>query len=181
MTSFWNQPTKRYRNFQIVYTVLTLNFIIPSFMYAFAPMTAVRQFFEIGQILGGGYYPIHEESYVWRCLAVGNVFTLGIMCFLLQADIQKHFPILWPLVVMKSSAALGYLRIYTSRYDYPAFLAVFLFDSLTVGFMIYFAVRARRELERAGAWASVPRPHSLSARRATGAAAPPPAVGRPTT
>lgn len=169
MGGFWTQPGRRYRNFQIVYTILTLNFIIPSFSYAFSPMTAIQQFFEIGHFLspffGVDRYPIIEESYVWRCLAVGNVFTLGFMCLMLQIDLPKHFPILWPLVIMKSIASFGYLKIFLSKYPYPAFFAIFVFDAVTVLAMLYFAIRARRELERLGVEKAVPQPHSVRSLR----------------
>lgn len=165
LSRFWNQPSKRHRNFQLVYSILTLNFIIPSFLYAFDPMYAVNQFLDIGRMLGGGDYPIMEESYMWRCLAVGNVFTLGIMCFMLQVDLPKHFPILWPLVIMKGIASTGYFKIYMSKYDYPAFLAVSIFDAVTVTAMLYFAIRAKSELDRLGPALAVPQPHSIRTRR----------------
>jgi hypothetical protein len=47
---------------------------------------------------------------------------------------------------MKSLAALGFLAVYLLAYRDPAFLIIFLYDSLTVLLMLYFAGRARRSL-----------------------------------
>jgi len=53
---FWPQPNKAYRDFQIVYSVLTLNFLFPSLVYAFDPVSAIHQLERIGMLRGGGEY-----------------------------------------------------------------------------------------------------------------------------
>ena len=62
-------------------------------------------------------------------------------------DIRRFYPVLYPLVFMKSTTAVAYLGIYLFAYRYPAFLAVALYDGLCLFLMIYFAGRAHRALE----------------------------------
>lgn len=145
---FWRQPNQAYRDFQVVYTALTLNFLLPSIVYALDPAGVIRQFERIGALFGGGEYTLStgEAGYVWRILAVGNVLSLAFMCALLQFDLRRFYAVRVPLVFMKSLAALGFLAVYLLAYRYPAFLVIFLYDSLTVLLMLYFAVRARRSL-----------------------------------
>lgn len=145
---FWNQPNKTYRNFQLIYLFLTLNFFFPSWMYAFVPAHAIGHFESIGQLLGGGSYLMFsgEMGYVWRVLAAGNVLNLAFMCFLLLVDLKRFYPVLLPLVFMKGFTALAYLWVFLTAYHYPAFVAVFLYDGLSVFLMLFFAIRAHRTL-----------------------------------
>lgn len=68
------------------------------------------------------------------------------MCALLQYDLRRFYPVLVPLVFMKTLAALAFLAVYLFAYRYPAFLAVTVYDGLTVFLMLFFAIRARRSL-----------------------------------
>jgi len=145
----WPDPPEL-RHFRWVYIVLTLNFLIPALGYEFAPSLAIAEFSRIGRILGGGDYALAagETGHVWRILGAGNVLALAFMCALLCWDLRRFQVVLIPLVFLKSTAALGYLGVWLTVTRYPAFLAVFVFDSLTVAAMIFFAGRARRALER---------------------------------
>jgi len=145
---FWRQPNKAYRDFQIVYTALALNFLFPSLVYALNPVGAIRRFERIGILLGGGEYGLAagEAGYVWRLLAAGNVLSLAFKCALLQFDLKRFYPVLVPLVFMKCLAALAFLIVFLFAYRYPAFLVVALYDGLSIFLMLYFAIRARRSL-----------------------------------
>ena len=92
---FWRQPNRAYRNFQIVYTALTLNFLLPALAYALDSAGAIRQFERIGILLGGGAYAlaVGETGYVWRMLSAGNVLSLAFMCALLQFDLRRGIQI----------------------------------------------------------------------------------------
>jgi hypothetical protein len=139
--------SREFKQFRAVYLLLTANFFFPSLLYAFAPEQALAQFESIGRLLGGGAYPFagQEGGYIWRVLAAGNVMTLAFLCFLLQWDLKRFYPALVPLVFLKAYSSLGFFIVFL-RTRYPAFLAVSLFDGLTVGAMIFFARRAYRSL-----------------------------------
>lgn len=131
--------------FHVVYTVLALNFAIPAVLYAVDPRGSLASFVEVGRLLGAAEMPHTEDSIVWRVLAIANVATLAFGCVLLQLNLRKWFPILTPLVFLKSIAAIGFLVAYLSE-GYPAYLAVVALDTLTAAAMAFFAVRARRLL-----------------------------------
>jgi hypothetical protein len=146
--NFWNQPNKPYRNFQIVFTILTLNFAIPTLSYIFAPLIAHEQFVELNTILGGELYVFPEfDSLFWRYLGAANVATLALMCFLLQWDLRKYFPVLVPLTFMKSLAATLWLSGYVQHPEWPGFLAAALLDYVSSAAFVFFATRAYRALE----------------------------------
>ena len=129
--------------FRIVYALLAANFIFPACVYFLSPATAIAQFDFLGRLLGGGPYPFSggESGIVWRVLGAGNVMTLGFMCLLLLWDLSKYYPVLIPLVFLKACSVLGFLVAF-ARTHYPAFLAVSLFDGVTVWAMVFFARRA---------------------------------------
>ncbi|MBI3553865.1 MAG: hypothetical protein HY077_15325 [Elusimicrobia bacterium] len=139
--------TAELRQFRLVYGLLTANFFFPSLMYAFSPARAISQFETLGRCLGGGPYPfsVGEAGYIWRVLGAGNVMTLAFMCFLLSLDLKRFYPVLASLAFLKAYSALGFLLVFASS-RYPAFLAVSLFDGLTVWAMVFFARRAHRSL-----------------------------------
>lgn len=142
----WRAAPPAVRQFQAVFTFLTLNFLIPSVGYALAPEQAIDAFRGMGALLGAADYPVSEHSLVWRTLGATNVATLGVMCLLLQLDLRRFYPVLWPLVFMKGSTALLFLGQYCFALAYPGFLAVFFWDALAVVLMVGFAPRARRAL-----------------------------------
>jgi len=149
LTKFFKQENKAFRNFQLVYTFLTLNFFFPAISYGFFPEVAVKNFLNIGKILGAVNYPFTENEfgYVWRCLATSNVFTLSFMCFLLQLNIKKFYLVLIPLVFLKTTSCIGYLLIFLLRVHYPAFLAIFFYDGISALAMVYFAKTAYNSLQ----------------------------------
>lgn len=156
---FWRQPCRRYRDFQIAYTVLTLNFALPALVYTFAPEQAMAQFLDINRLLGGADYLFPEaDSRVWRYLAAANVMTLGFMCLLLQLDLRRYFPVLVPLTFMKAYAATCWLAGWIASPEYRFFLAAAVLDYVTSAAFVFFAVRARRAID--GAPELVPRPWS---------------------
>ncbi|MFB6262141.1 MAG: hypothetical protein ABEL76_00760 [Bradymonadaceae bacterium] len=156
---FWHQPNRHYRDFQIAYTVLFLNFAIPALIYVFAPGLAIAKFKQLNAFLGGQTYRVPEHlSRVWRYLAVANVSSLAFMCAWLQRDLRRHLSTLVPLVVLKGTAGLLLLAAWLSTPKYPAFLAVSLFDFFTCGMFLLFALPAAAQIERADDTHLVPRP-----------------------
>lgn len=153
---FWNQPNRSFRNFQLVFSFLTLHFFIPSLTYAFNPQAAIDQFRWMGAIFGVTY-AYAEDGFVWRILAAGNVCTLAFMCFLLQLNVRRFYAVLVPLCFMKGFAALGFLVTFLFVYRYPPFLGVAVWDSINVLMFLYFAHTARWGLEEWGEDAAVPR------------------------
>jgi hypothetical protein len=155
---FWNQPNKAYRNFQLVFFLLAAHFIIPSISYALNWQSAIWLLDHLGRILGASRpYRLAEASYVWRVLAVANVFSLGFMCLILMANVRRFYPVLLPLCVLKGCAALGFLVVYIWRYRFPAFLAVSIWDTANVLMFLYFAHTARWSLEEWSEEVLVPR------------------------
>lgn len=148
---FWRQPNRAYRNMELVLAALTLNFVIPSMSYFFAPELAVAQFRALGSLLGGVEYPFSEQSHLWRVLAAGNVFTLGAMCFMLLLNVKRFAAIMPAFVILKAYTALGYLYVFLFELRYRLFFAVFLFDALAVFLVLFFGRRALRAIEAGGA------------------------------
>jgi hypothetical protein len=146
------------RAFHVVYTILALNFFVPSLVYIFAPSFAVGQFAGIGDLFGAGPYPHTEDSMLWRVLGIANVMTLAFVCVLLQLDLKRWLPCLVPLVFLKGMAAAGFLVAFAFE-RHPAYAAGFLLDAVTCAVMWFFATRAYREItgERAFASGSTPR------------------------
>jgi len=145
--SFWTQPTRRYRNFQIVYTAVTANFAIPAVSYYADPAGTIQRAERIGRALGGGPLPSSEESDIWWVLGAGNVATLAFMCAALQYDLRRYRPVLGPLVFLKMCSALGYAYVF-KRTRHPFFLAASLLDLVTSAVMWWFASRAHDELDQ---------------------------------
>jgi hypothetical protein len=83
---------------------------------------------------------------LWRVLAIANVATLGFCCVLLQLDLKHWFPVLTPLVFLKSCASIGF-GIHFLVEPMPSYLAACVFDGVTVGAMLFFAIAAKRELD----------------------------------
>lgn len=132
-----------YRRFQIVYAILTLNFVLPAISYVVAPEMAVETLDRVNRALGGGPWPFAETGEVWHMLAVGNVMTLGFMCALLLVDLRRFYPVLPALAFLKGFSATYSLFI-GLRTGTPAFLAIAALDGATTFAMVFFASRARR-------------------------------------
>ncbi len=143
---FWHQPNRSYRNFQIAYSLLTLNFLLPALSYLFFPKLAVQSLTDFGALFGQSFYPVSEESHLWRILAVGNVLTLAFSCFLLQWSLIRFYPVLVPLVFMKGTASLGFLGVFLWVHRHPSYLGIFFLDGVTLMMMLYFAIKAHRSL-----------------------------------
>jgi len=147
LSSFWNQKNKQYRNFQIMFTFLTVHFFFPSLSYAFTPDVAITSFMRMGAIFGVTSYPVSEQSFVWRILAVSNVMTLAFMCFLLQIGLKQFYPVLVPLCFMKGLCSISNLIVFIFVMHFPAFFLIFLWDGINVWMFIYFTSHAKRAIE----------------------------------
>jgi hypothetical protein len=159
IAAFWRQPCKRYRNFQIVFTILTLNFVLPAFSYTFSPQTAMDQFLQINTFLGGADYTFPEAaSRVWRYLAAANVMTLGLCCLLLQLDLRRLYAVLIPLTFMKGYATVCWAVGWLLAPQFRFFLAAAILDLVTSCAFVWFASRARREIEGRSPDELVPKP-----------------------
>jgi len=157
--AFLTQPCRRYRNFQVIYLVLTLNFVIPALSYTFAPELAIEQFLELNALIGGSVYSYPEAgSRVWRYLAAANVMTLGLSCFLLQLDLRRFYAVLVPLTFMKFYAATCWLVGWLQAPGYRFFLAAAVLDFVTCAAFVWFARRARAEIDGRAPSLLVPRP-----------------------
>jgi hypothetical protein len=153
---FLRQPNRPYRDMQVALGFLTLNFLVPSLGYAFAPDLSVAQFQQAGKLLGGGDYPFTEQSYLWRVLASGNVGTLAFLCFLLMLDVRRFAPVVPVFVVLKGWSAVGYLLVFLTSLHYPLFLAVFFWDGLALFLVVFMTRRALRAIEKDGSEGLVP-------------------------
>ncbi|MBI3178426.1 MAG: hypothetical protein HYZ27_02120 [Deltaproteobacteria bacterium] len=159
LRAFFTQPSRPYRNFQIAFTVLTLNFVLPALTYTFAPEHAVAQVVEINTVLGGAPYPFDELSTrLWRYLGAANVMTLGFMCFLLQLNLRRFYSVLMPLSFMKGYAAAMWLAGFVASPELRVFGAAFVLDAVTCTAFVFFAGRARRDIEARPDMTLVPQP-----------------------
>jgi hypothetical protein len=144
---FWRQPSRRYRNFQIVFTILTLNFIIPATTYTLAPHVAIDQMLDVNRLLGGVEYTFPEaQSQVWRYLGASCVMTLGFCCLLLQLNLRRYYAVLVPLTFMKLFAATCWLVGWLRAPGYRFFLAAAVLDFVTSWAFVFFARRAHAEI-----------------------------------
>lgn len=163
ITRFWNQPCKPYRNFQVVFTLLTLNFVFPAIGYSFDPATSLASFSQVNNLMGGGAYPFNEsDSHLWRHLAAANVMTLGLMCGLLQVNVFRFWPVLLPLTCLKMYAALSFGIDYFFNPGVPLFLGGFLLDGLSSLAFVFFASRARRAGQTYPESELVPQPREVN-------------------
>jgi hypothetical protein len=148
LRSFFGQRCPAYRDFQVIFTILTLNFAIPSLSYLFAPAVAMDQFSQLNQLLGGPAYTKPElESHFWRYLGTANVMTLALMCFLLQWNLRKFYAVLVPLTFMKGTAATLWLVGFFANERVPAFLSGAILDYVTSAAFVFFSVRAYRQIK----------------------------------
>ena len=155
---FFGQPIKSYRNFQIIFFLLTLNFVIPALSYAMTPDLAINQFSKLSQLLGSGEYSQPEtQTRMWRHLAAANVMTLGVMCFLMMLNLRKYRLILFPLAFLKAFNASLFFLDYLA-YDNRAFLAVAVFDFFTTWLFVHFSKKAYTDIQGIEDSLLVPRP-----------------------
>jgi hypothetical protein len=146
-SGFFSQPCQRYRNFQIIFTFLTLNFAIPAVGYSLFPGVALDAFVQVNALFGGSNFDFADRvSHFWRHLGAANVMTLALCCLLLQIDLRRFFPVLYPLAFMKLYVALSWLMVAVQNLDVPFYLAAALLDVGTFGVIVFFAVRAHREI-----------------------------------
>jgi hypothetical protein len=129
------------RAFQIVYTVLVLNFFLPAVSYVAAPEMTYATLDQVNRLLGGGPYPAVESGHLWHMLGTGNVFTLALMCALLLWDLKRFYPVLPALLFLKGFSSLYALFIAIGNHV-PVFYAVFVLDGVTSLAMWFFATRA---------------------------------------
>ncbi len=166
--AFFAQPSRAYRNFQIAYTILTLNFVLPALSYTFSPQTAMDQFLAINELLGGSPYTFPEaQSFVWRYLGAANVMTLGISCLVLQLNVRRFYPVLFPLTFMKGYATACWAGGWILHPEYRFFLAAAVLDLVTCLAFVFFARRARADIEKRDPDELVPRPLGASRPRET--------------
>ena len=148
LKSFWMQASTRYRNHQIAFLILTLNFVIPAISYTFFPKVAVDQFLQVNAILGGVPYTFPEEaSRLWRYLGAANVMTLGLMCFLLMFNIRKYYIVIVPLTFMKLYAATCWLAGWICDPGSRSFAAFAVLDYVTSAAFVYFGRGAWRDIK----------------------------------
>lgn len=134
---------------RLLFAFLAAQFIAPAISYLVQPEVALGTLDAVNRLLGGGAYVAQESrGHVWHMLAVGNVMTLGFLCALLAADLERFAPALPGLVFLKSFSALFSLGLGLSGGP-PLFLGVFLLDGLTSAAMVLFGVRGLRALRRA--------------------------------
>jgi hypothetical protein len=159
LSAFFRQPSHAYRNFHLVFTLLTLNFVIPAFSYSLSPDTAIAQYLQANAALGGIPYPFDEsQSHLWRYLAAANVMTLGFMCLLLQVSLRRFYVVVVPLLFLKGYATLSWLCGFVAAPTIRVFLGAALLDGVTCLAIYFFASRAWRDIRERQDAVLVPRP-----------------------
>lgn len=155
MRRFLRQPNRAYRNAWIVLGALGAHFLIAAASYVFTPLAAIAQFRMLGDLIGQQYL-VSEFSHVWRILGAGNVFTLGVLCFVIAANPRRNHPLIPIFVVLKGFSALGFLSVFVVGkvapwtmlgYAFAPFLGVFVWDSLNAWMVWHFGWKACRALE----------------------------------
>lgn len=174
---FVRQPLSVYRNMQIVFNLLAVQFLIPSLSYFFTPESALGQFRQLASWVGPAY-TVAEQSFVWRTLAAGNVFTLALLCFALSWNVRRFAPLIPIFVVLKGFSSLGFLYVFAVETQHPVFFLIFLWDGLAVFLVWYFGVRAGRAVRENPGVELVPRLRFVEVE--PGSVAPGPQTARPT-
>ena len=160
---FWTQPSTHYRNFQIVFTLLALNFAIPTLQYVIAPEAAMDAFASLNAWLGGAAWEFPEsESRFWRYLGTANVAALAFMCVWMLRDLRHRYATVWPLTFLKGTAATLWIAGYLAAPEYPAMLAAGIFDALTCVAFVVFATLAYADTHGMPHQHLVPRPVGVS-------------------
>ncbi len=162
---FFRQSNRAYRNSWIVLGLLGLHFLIAASAYVFSPLSAIAQFRGMGDLIGQQYL-VSEFSHIWRILGAGNVFTLGVLCFVIAWNPRRNHPLIPIFVVLKGFSALGFLSVFVVGklapwtmlgYAFAPFLGVFVWDSLNAWMVWHFGWKAHRSLrDRAGDEGLVP-------------------------
>lgn len=135
-----------FKAFRVVYTFLTLNFILPAVYYCFDPDGAAATYYKLASFVGSeAGQPWSEDSRFWLIMGIGNVATLGFMCFLMLKDLKANYNLLLPLCFLKGCSIVGFFAAWLIH-GHPSFLIGVLFDALTLFCMIFFARGAYREL-----------------------------------
>ena len=156
---FFRQTVREYRDFQIIFTILTLNFAIPTLSYVFVPEVSHAQFQDLNLMLGGVAYLVDEPaSFFWRYLGAANVAALAFMCAFLQWDLRRNFRVVIPLTFLKATAATLWLAGYISHPEYPAFLAAAILDYASSFAFVFFATRAYLAIQDVPDDGLVPKP-----------------------
>jgi hypothetical protein len=159
---FLTQPIAAYRDFQLVFAVLTVNFFVPAVAYLFAPDLAYGELDRLCALLGWDLFTAAERgSEFWRFLGFSNVFTLGFMCLLLLLNLRRWHPVLLPLLVLKGASVVGAAHLFLFGSGHPFFALAVGFDGITMAAIFVFATRAHRALP-AGDVGLVPAPRFCS-------------------
>jgi hypothetical protein len=134
------------RAFRVVYSILTLNFILPALYYCFDHEGAAATYYQLASFVGSDAgQPWSEESRFWLIMGIGNVATLGFLCFLMLKDLKANYNMLVPLCFLKGCSIVGFSLAWIIH-GHPSFLIGVLFDAVTLFCMIFFARGAYREL-----------------------------------
>jgi hypothetical protein len=156
---FWRQTCRHYRNFQIAYTILTLQFAVPAIVYAVAPGVALEQFARLNALLGGTTYAFSDGVVrLWRYLGTAHVAAMAFMCLYLQRNLREHRPILVPLLFLKGLAGTCWMAGFVATPSYPILLVASLVDYATCVVLFGFAMFARAEIDTVSDTLLVPRP-----------------------
>jgi hypothetical protein len=134
------------RAFRVVYSLLTLNFILPALYYCFDHEGAAATYYKLASIVGSeAGQPWSEDSRFWLIMGIGNVATLGFLCFLMLKDLKANYNMLLPLCFLKGCSIVGFFVAWVIH-GHPSFLIGVLFDAVTLFCMIFFARGAYREM-----------------------------------
>lgn len=145
--AFWNQPTKGFRNAQLLFGALTVGFAISGTLYAAFPIAIGNQFAQMDAMLGGaGTYP-ETQNRIWTSLAAANVFTLCLMSFHLLKDLGRYRAMHLPLLFMKTTSALLFLAWFAAFPQARSLLVAFTSDFFTGVAIWWIPRRAFAELD----------------------------------
>ena len=157
MQRFFLQPNRAYRDFQLVYGLLALNFLIPATTYLLDPVGTHERLLGLCALVGEDGWPSSESSHLWRFLGISDVYVLGFLCVWLMLDLRLHIAALPGLALLKALTSLQFLWGFAFGSGHRLFLGIGLFDGLTTALFLGFALRAWRALPTANE-GLVPRP-----------------------
>ncbi len=152
-SAFWSQPTRGFRNAQVLFALLGIGFGVAAVVYACCPGFVVDGFAQMDALLGGhGSYP-EEQCRIWTSLAAANVATLSLMSVQLLRDLARKRALHLPLLFMKTTSALLFLSWFLVLPHARSLLFAFVGD-LATGLLIWWVPRrafAELDEKRSGA------------------------------
>lgn len=146
IAAFLKQPTRGYRNFQLVYGLIALTHLVVAVAAIYWPVELHEGFAGVNAAINGvRYYFPEDQGTYYRVIAATHLAGIAVMFALLQWNVRAHAPLLLPLVCFKLLAGVFWLVAFVERPIIAAALACATLDFVLAAVFVAFARPAYRE------------------------------------